>query len=198
MFFDVCQKIKSIFYHEKNEIKFFKSNIYINFPLILKINFMKKILLIAAFTLLGLNSVVAQNGSFNIGGNIGHPTADADELLATAMSGEVNFLFDVSDKFKVGPSVSYLYYVGKQGVADFTYLPLAGVARYAVSEKFTVGADLGYAFGVFPESNDNSFYYRPMVGYEFMKNVTIQVTYSSMSINSETIANIASGVVYHF
>jgi len=166
---------------------------------------MKKVLLIAAFVFAGLGVSNAQEGSFNAGVNLGLPTGDASDLSSFAMSVEANYLFDVSETFKVGPSISYLHYFGKNldlidfgnsKVEDSGFLPIAAAARFVASEKFTVGADLGYGIGISPDGQEGAFYYRPMVGYSINENVMIQATYTGMSKDGVTISNLGIGAMF--
>lgn len=63
--------------------------------------------MVVAIMILGL-AANAQEGETNIGGVIGIPVGDASDAFDITGSIEVNYLFNVSEKFKVGPSVSYL------------------------------------------------------------------------------------------
>ncbi|MCL7764197.1 porin family protein [Polaribacter sp. Z014] len=164
---------------------------------------MKKLLVMAAFVFAGLGVANAQEGSFNAGVNLGIPTGDSSDAYSFAMSVEANYLFDVSESFKVGPSVSYSHYLGKNDVLgsgfdvdDASFLPIAAAGRYAVSDKFTVGADLGYGIGISPDENDGGFYYRPMVGYSVSEKVMIQASYSAVDTDGITVSNFGVGAMF--
>ena len=94
----------------------------------------------------------AQDGQFNTGANIGLPTGDASDLSSFSIGIEANYLFEVSDEFKVGASVSYVTYLGKSvtilGQSIYTdnssVLPIAAAARYSVSENFVLGDKFRY------------------------------------------------------
>ncbi len=155
---------------------------------------MKKLLLVAmmAFAI----AVNAQEGELNVGGTIGLPVGDSSEANVTGAI-EVNYLFSASEKFKVGPSVSYLHF--QQEGADAAFLPLAVAGRYDISEKFVIGADLGYGIGVRPEGlTQDGFYYRPVVGYKVTDKITIQADYSAVSLDGTTASTIGLGGVYSF
>ena len=156
---------------------------------------MKKLLLVAMMAF-GM-AVNAQEGELNVGGTIGLPVGDASDAFDVTGAIEANYLFKVSDDFKVGPSVSYLHFNGAG--ADFAFLPVSAAARYSVSEKFSVGADLGYGIGVRPSANTQSgFYYRPVVGYKISEKITIQADYSGVSLDGATASTIGLGGVYSF
>ena len=163
---------------------------------------MKKVLFIAV-VVLGLGNINAQNGSFNAGVSIGLPTGDISDSSSLAISVEANYLFEISGQFKVGPSISYLHYTGKKDILgsgydqdDMSFLPIAAAARFAASEKFTIGADLGYGFGISPDDIEGAFYYRPMIGYNISEKVMLQATYTGMSKEDTTISNFGVGAMF--
>lgn len=163
---------------------------------------MKKVLFIAV-VVLGLGNINAQNGSFNAGVSIGLPTGDISNSSSLAISVEANYLFEISDQFKVGPSISYLHYTGKKDILgsgfdanDISFLPIAAAARFAASEKFTFGADLGYGIGISPDDIEGAFYYRPMIGYNISEKVMLQATYTGMSKEGSTISNFGVGAMF--
>ncbi len=164
---------------------------------------MKKFLLTIAMVAFGF-AANAQDGEFNAGVNLGLPIGDVSDAYSFTLGAEVNYLFSVSDDFKVGPSVGYVQFFGKDfdvlGVSipgvDASFMPLAAAGRFAVSDEFTLGADLGYAIGLSPDGNDGGFYYRPMVGYNISDNVMLQATYSGVSVEGGSFSNIGLGVMF--
>ncbi|CAL2064368.1 outer membrane beta-barrel protein [Tenacibaculum sp. 190524A05c] len=164
---------------------------------------MKKFLLAIAMVAFGFTAN-AQDGEFNAGVNLGLPIGDVSDFYSFTIGAEVNYLFSVSDDFKVGPSVGFTQFFGSDvevlGVtvegADASFMPLAAAGRFAVSEEFTLGADLGYAIGLSPDGNDGGFYYRPMVGYNISENVMLQATYSGVSVDGGSFSNIGLGVMF--
>ncbi len=155
---------------------------------------MKKLFLGAMMIALGFT--VNAQGSFNVGVNAALPTGDVKDFFTFALGLEANYLFEVSDTFEVGPSLSYVNYFGEDGVDDFSFLPIAAAARFAAGDSFTLGADLGYAVGLSPDGNDGGFYYRPMVGYDISENFMLQATYSGISADGETFSSFGLGAVF--
>ncbi|RSC92996.1 outer membrane beta-barrel protein [Tenacibaculum singaporense] len=154
---------------------------------------MKKFLVVAMMAF-GL-AVNAQEGQLNVGGTIGLPIGDSEEANVTGAI-EANYLFNAGEKFKVGPSVSYLHF--QQEGADVAFLPLAVAGRYNVAEKFVVGADLGYGIGVRPSGVDSGFYYRPMVGYQVSEKITLHVDYTNVALDGVTASTVGLGGTYSF
>ncbi|GFD82120.1 hypothetical protein KUL118_49820 [Tenacibaculum sp. KUL118] len=159
-----------------------------------KTKIMKKFLVVAMMAF-GL-AVNAQETELNVGGTIGLPVGDSENANVTGAI-EANYLFKVDEKFKVGPSVSYLHF--QQEGADYAFLPVAAAARYSFADKFSVGADLGYGIGVRPSGNTESgFYYRPMVGYQVTEKINLHVDYTGVSLDGGTASTVGIGGTYSF
>ncbi|WP_143592001.1 outer membrane beta-barrel protein [Tenacibaculum holothuriorum] len=141
---------------------------------------MKKLLLVIAMVAFGFTAK-AQDGEFNLGANIGFPSGAISNATSFAFGIEANYLFEVSDNFKLGPSVSYQHFLGKSvaGVSlpSASIIPIAAAGRFGVSDEFTLGADLGYAVGASNVSG-GAFYFRPMVGYDISEKIMLQAFYS--------------------
>lgn len=142
----------------------------------------------------------SSGGEFNVGINLGFPTSDASDFYTFVLGVEINYLFEVSDAFEVGPSLSFVNYFGDEvfgfDIDDASFLPIAAAARFNVSENFVLGADLGYGIGLSPSGNDGGFYYRPMVGFNINSKIMLQATYSGISINDGgTFGNFSIGAM---
>ncbi|MDB2462629.1 outer membrane beta-barrel protein [Algibacter sp.] len=161
---------------------------------------MKKLFLLSIIAVFGMSAVNAQDGQFNLGANLSLPVGDADTAFGLALGVEANYLFDIADGVKVGPSASYLTYLAKSDFKDFldnvSFLPLAAAGRFAVSDQFSLGADLGYAVGLSPDGNDGGFYYRPVAAYSVSESLAIQLSYSGVSVDGGTFSNIGLGAMF--
>ncbi len=79
---------------------------------------------------------------------------------------------------------------------DFGFLPIAAAGRYAVSEEFTLGADLGYAIGLSPDGNDGGFYYAPKVQYSISDSLDIVLAYKGVSLDGGSFDALSLGVEF--
>lgn len=145
----------------------------------------------------------AQEGSFSIGASVGAVTGDISDFFSYSFSVDAAYMFEMSDQFDLGVTASYLSYIGKDKVLGIAvdidnggFLPLAAAARYKASEKFVLGADIGYAIGIAPSDNDGGFYYRPMIGYNLNARTQITASYSGISTDGSTFANFGIGVMF--
>ena len=164
---------------------------------------MKKVLLVAFVAIMGVSTINAQEGVLNGGLNVGIPTGDANDFYGAALGAELNYMFPVADGFTLGPSVQYSHFFGKDidtalgtvEVSDASYLPISGAARFNVSDKFVVGANLGYAVGL-SEDLDGGFYYRPVVGYKIGDTTQLNISYSGISNDVLDMNNVSLGVMF--
>ncbi len=152
---------------------------------------MKNLLLAIAIVATGFTA----NAQFNAGVNLGLPTGDISNASSFAIGVEANYLFEVSDEFNVGPTASYVHFLGKDGGNSVSFLPLGGAARYNVSDEFVLGADLGMAFGV-SNASGSEFFYRPMVGYNVSEKIMLQATYMGIAAEGSSIATFGLGVMF--
>jgi hypothetical protein len=146
---------------------------------------MKKLILIAVFTVFGITASNAQ--SFNAGVGAAIPVGDVDAAYGFGVALDFSYLFPINDVFHVGPSASVMHYFGKEiagfEIDDATFIPIGGEARFYL-EQFYFGANLGYGLGV-SDGNDGGFYYRPGVGYMFTEMIGATASYSGI-VQTET------------
>lgn len=136
------------------------------------------------------------NAQFSIGGGLGLPTGDAGDVTTISFNLDVAYMFEVSEKADLGFTAGYLYYSGDDPFPNWSFLPIAGAARFDLGGSFSAGADIGYAIGLDPAGNDGGFYYRPMVGYAVGDKTTINLSYSGVSVTGATVSNIGLGVMF--
>ena len=160
---------------------------------------MKKTIIIAAILLFTLTKVNAQESKLNLGVGLGITSAEA--IGGVALSLESNYLFKISEKFKLGPSISLLHYFGGlENLIDetnktSTYLPTAVALRYSLTQKSMIGFDFGYAIGI--SDTEGASYFRPMYGYTINDKLMLQLTYSSMGQeNGDLVSNLSIGILF--
>ena len=115
-------------------------------------------------------------------------------------------MFGAESDFKFGLSASYLVFSGKTidldelGELDFgnyAWLPIATVLNYNVSDKLTVGSDVGYGVGLSPEGLGGGFYLRPNVTYAVGDKTSFNLNYSTIS-DDGSISSFGLGLAYQF
>ncbi|TYB72617.1 outer membrane beta-barrel protein [Bizionia gelidisalsuginis] len=169
---------------------------------------MKKIILCAAVAVFGFLSVSAQ-GQFKVGANIGLPVGDFSDFYSLSAGLDVAYLVDVSDQFKVGAATGFMNVFGEDlettfgeftvtaEAEDAQFVPLAAAARFMASDNFYVGADLGYAIAVDSEG-EGGLYYRPRVGYNFTEMIGVNLSYTGISNDGNSLNSVGLGVELSF
>ncbi|TYB79841.1 outer membrane beta-barrel protein [Bizionia myxarmorum] len=167
---------------------------------------MKKLFMMAAIAAFGVSTSFAQN-SFKVGANFALPIGDAGDYSSFSIGLDAAYLFEVSEKFQVGPAIGFTNAFGKTesvtilgNTLDFDYddvqfVPIAAAARFMATEKFYLGADLGYALGV-NDGNDGGFYYRPKVGYNFTDMIGANISYTGISADGGDFSTIGLGIEF--
>ncbi len=136
------------------------------------------------------------NAQFSVGAGIGLPTGDAGDITTIAFNVDAAYMFEASEKVDLGFTASYLYYSGDDPFPNWSFLPIAGAARFDIGGDFSLGADLGYAIGLDPDGNDGGFYYRPLVAYAVGEKTSINLSFSNVSVDGGTVSNIGLGVMF--
>lgn len=168
---------------------------------------MKKLLLLAVIAVFGFSNVNAQ-GQFKAGVNGGLPIGDAGDLATFAIAVDLGYLFEISDDFTAGPVTGYTHLFADDGetitipglgtisteIDDAQFIPLAAGGRYAISDTFSVGADLGYAIAV--GDGDGGFYYAPRLQYGVSESIDIVASYRGVSADGGSLDFIALGIEF--
>jgi len=167
---------------------------------------MKKLFLCAAIAVCSFANMNAQE--FNLGVSAGLPIGDAGEVTTFSGLLDVQYLFEVSEDFAVGPMAGLSYSFGEEielptdsvepvtiDLDDAVFVPIGGAARYGVSDKFTLGLDLGYALGI-NDGNDGGFYYSPRVQYGVSESLDIVAAYRGISEDGGSFAIVSLGVEF--
>ncbi|MFI0429433.1 outer membrane beta-barrel protein [Mariniflexile sp. HMF6888] len=163
---------------------------------------MKKLFLLPIFAIFAILNMSAQ-GDLNAGINLGLPIGDAGDGWTFNVTLDVNYLWDAGENFKAGVATGYSHSFGDSietgfgtiDVDDAQFLPVAGAARFAISDKFTLGADLGYAIGI-DEGNDGGFYYAPRVQYAISESLDVVFAYRGVSLDGGSFDVLTLGVEF--
>lgn len=164
-----------------------------------------KNLMIAAFAVFAFAQVSAQELKGGI--NVGLPIGDVSDAYTFNLTADLNYLWDVAESFKAGlaTGISYnfgdsvdLGEFGSADIDDAVFLPIAGAARYFLTEDFAIGADLGYAIGLSPSGNDGGFYYAPRLQYSFSETLGLVAAYRGISVDGGSFDTVTLGLEFGF
>lgn len=156
---------------------------------------MKKLFL-AAFAVFAFASVNAQEFKAGISGGL--PIGDAGDLATFSIAVDLGYLFEISEDFQAGPTAGFNHSFGDSDIIDedFSWVPVGGTGRFAVSEEFTLGADLGYGIGVSPDGVESGFYYAPRVQYSVSDALDVVLAYRNIALDGITWSQITLGVEF--
>lgn len=169
---------------------------------------MKRIILsgIAFMTFVFAN---AQGGNFKIGAHVGLPVGKSYDLFTTNLGIDVAYLWSVNEKFSAGVTTGYTMYISKSYVYSYVgstpqrmtrttnqdFVPIAGTAQYSLSDKWFVGADLGFALNVYGDL-DRGVLYQPKFGYQ-TKRIELFASYKGIA-DEYTVSSLNIGFNYKF
>ena len=188
---------------------------------------MKKVLLIAAFVVVGLTGVNAQEenkvkddvndvvemakkGGFYLGGNIGVPLSGAGDLASFNFGFDAAYLFEVIPNLEVGALIGYSHFIGDgtytfsgdegtiiRDYKDASFLPIAASARYQFNDG-QFFAGLDTGFAINLSGDaDSGFYIRPKFGYN-LGPITLVGSFTSISGGSSYNENLSTVTVSGF
>ena len=146
---------------------------------------MKKVLLVAAFTVAGFIGANAQK-DFKLGAgiNVGLPVGDLKTLSNFAVGAELQGELGFNETVKGLGTIGYTHFIGKDfgGVKPkFGFVPILVGARFYASQQFFFSGQVGYGFAT-GDLDGGGFAYKPQVGYDAGK---LQVAFSYNAISDE-------------
>ena len=162
---------------------------------------MKKLLLLSVIAVFAIGSMNAQGAKAGI--SAGLPIGDAGDAWTFNVTLDVSYLWEVGENFNAGVTTGYSHSFGDSidtgfgsfDVEDAQFVPLAGAARFAISEEFTLGADLGYAIGI-DDGNDGGFYYAPRAQYSVSEALDVVLAYRGISLDGGSFDVLTLGVEF--
>ena len=151
---------------------------------------MKKLFCIALIAL----TTYTVHAQFTAGVSGGLPIGDSGDIALFSIAVDLGYLFDLDDNLSAGPITGFSHSFGDDlsitnpvtgdsetiKYDDISFLPTGARIRFDISEVFTLGADLGYAFGI-SEGEDGGFYYSPKVQYSISDLIDIVLAYRGIA-----------------
>ncbi|MBO9657865.1 MAG: hypothetical protein J7527_03490 [Chitinophagaceae bacterium] len=161
---------------------------------------MKKVFLVAAFTVAGFVGLNAQKDfKFGAGVVAALPIGDAGDISNFAAGVELQGELGFTEKVKGVATTGYTHFFGKDlgfglGKVKFGAIPILVGVRGYLSENFFVTGQVGY--GVFTgDADGGGFAYKPQVGYDAGK-FQLALAYQGISDDGATISTLGlSGII---
>lgn len=146
----------------------------------------------------------AQEG-FKIGAHGGIPLGEFNDKVGLVMGADIGYMWAPNKIFDLGIKAGIVHGFGetfKDEVIStkspsIQFAPVAASIRLWPARSFSIGGDVGQAFGL-NEGNDGGFYYRPQIGFQMGAQSELNFSYSVIQVNNETWSTVTMGFVYTF
>lgn len=161
---------------------------------------MKRILLL--ITVFIFTQQIKSQEQFNIGVNGGVTVGETIGTYSDMAFGlDVNYLFQLSEDFVVGPSLALTYFNTKEVEGfkpdAFMYLPISAAIRFnSLDDPFYAGVDVGFAVGLSPDGDSGGVYIKPIVGYNINDSFKLNLFYAGIRKTKITNGYVGFGVTY--
>lgn len=124
---------------------------------------------------------------FSLGLNAGLITGDFEEVSDFSLTLESSYLYEISDNFQLGVLAGYSnYFTSIDGGEDENYVPIALALRFPIAEKFSLGADLGYAFTL-KDEGENGLYYSPRLNLKLSESLALTAAYKVIQLKFDVL-----------
>ncbi len=164
---------------------------------------MNKCVLVILFVLTG-TGLFAQQG-FKLGIQGGLPINDFNDEVALSAGIDLGYMHALGEVVDAGIATGLIYGfhetfhsdVVLRDLRDVQFIPIAASVRIWPSNSFSIGIDGGYALGI-NKGNDGGLYFRPIAGYLVSAGAEINLSYTSVNLDSRTWNTVNFGILYTF
>ncbi len=155
--------------------------------------------------LLLLTTLTCAQEGFKLGAHGGIPLGDFNDKIGLVFGADVGYMWAPNKVFDLGIKAGIVHGFGETFKDEVIstkspsvqFAPLAASIRIWPSRSFSLGGDVGQAFGL-SDGNDGGLYYRPQIGFQMGAQTEINFSYSAIQLESETWTTVSFGVVYTF
>lgn len=144
------------------------------------------------FTIFVSSLVYAQKQGFAIGAHFGIPSGDISDSHSLNMGADISYNWVVAPFFRLGILTGFDHFIGENNVSDASFLPVAATASYNITSNLFIGADLGYGFGLAPDSNDGGLMFQSRFGYS-NRRIDFFLYYRGYTVDNSTFAAFGLG-----
>ena len=149
-------------------------------------------------------SLFAQEG-FKLGAHGGIPLGEINDKVGLVLGADIGYMWAPNKIFDLGIKAGIVHGFGEQFKDEvistkspsIQFAPLAASFRVWPSRSFSIGGDIGQAFGL-SDGNDGGFYYRPQIGFQMGAQSELNFSYSAIQLENETWSTVTMGFVYTF
>ncbi|MFH4967302.1 hypothetical protein V8G61_03770 [Gaetbulibacter sp. M240] len=164
---------------------------------------MKNKLSFVVLTLLFFSSINAQDG-FRIEIGVGPTIGDSREYFSLTLQGNFYYLWNVSEKINIGPTIGALVFLGEGnningsnsafGSIPDVYLPIAVAGRIDIIKALSFGTDIGYGLSANAFDSGGGFYFRPILTYNLKEKFALIGSFASIIEGDGNASTINFGI----
>lgn len=165
---------------------------------------MKKNIITLALLFLGIG-MQAQVG-FKLGVHGGLPLNDFNDEISMYVGVDLGYMWNINETIDLGVTTSYVHGIAETyhsdvvltDLTDIQFIPVAASVRLWPSNSFSLGVEVGQAFGLSDAYKEDGLYYRPIIGFLFGTNTEINVSYSAIQLENKTWNTVGIGFLHSF
>ena len=167
---------------------------------------MKKILFILLISLSGMGAY-SQEG-VKLGIQAGLPYNDFNDISGVMVGADFGYMRALGEVVDLGIMTGVIHGFPKTFVFEevgvgieenkaIDFVPLALSIRIWPSQDFSLGVDVGQAFGI-SDGNDGGLYFRPIIGYLFGTYTEINASHTTIKLDGASWTTINFGILHTF
>jgi len=136
----------------------------------------------------------------SIGMDEGIPVGTISKYSSFVMGGSVQGEYLPLKELGVTLSANYLYYLGKDGEAGLSMLPIMGGANFYITPRVFLSGQLGAAWHISNDSEKSTYFtYAQGIGYMASKRISLLAKYEGINVGpSKTYSFAGLRIAYNF
>ncbi|MFK5974029.1 MAG: hypothetical protein QM485_12230 [Flavobacteriaceae bacterium] len=164
---------------------------------------MKNIIIALSLTFVGMGSY-AQQG-FKIGIQGGIPVGDFNNKVGVVIGVDAGYMYALGEVIDLGVTTGFIHGFPEKfqtgtvlaDLPNVQFVPIAGSIRLWPSNSFSLGVDVGQAFGI-NDGNKGGLYYRPLIGFLLGPQTELNLSYTGINLEGDSWSTANIGILYTF
>ncbi len=164
---------------------------------------MKRVVFALVFITMTVKLYGQQGAKIGVQGGI--PINDFTDDLSLVAGVDLGYMRALSEVIDLGVSTGFLYGFAEKyhtdilanDLSSIQFVNAAASVRIWPSNSFSLGADIGKAFGL-NKGYNGGLYYRPILGYLMGPNTEINASYTGIKLDNKEWTTINIGILYTF
>lgn len=164
---------------------------------------------LALLSIFFFSHLSAQETGFKFGMVIAKPIGKTADVSSIGIGADLAYFKPINTSgFSIGVTSGLRNYAGKTTeiihngqptkykYKDALYIPVSAAARYNISHRFFVGADVGYSISLAKEIK-NGLYYRPRLGFYISDFVAVNASFVGLKVKDGNWQSVNLAIEYN-